>query len=101
MLKCAKFIFSRLNEYKFRTMCNCGANIVITILHLLRCQRYSVQRLELLDGVYKLDSALQNPAENQPLSILLCGSEKFALNVNKEILNPTIKASERFVESFF
>ena len=84
--------FSHLNEHKFRhnfndtinPMCNCGPATETTIHYLLRCQLYSVQRAELLDGVYKLDSTLK----------------KYALNVNEEILRLTInylKAPGRFV----
>ena len=84
--------FSHLNEHKFRhnfndtinPMCNCGPATETTIHYLLRCQLYSVQRAELLDGVYKLDSTLK----------------KYALNFNKEILRLTInylKAPGRFV----
>ena len=46
--------------------------------YLMRCRLYSVQRAELLDGVYKLDSTLQNSLEDQLLTVLLYGSEKFA-----------------------
>ena len=56
------------------------------------------------DGVYKLDSTLQNSSEDQLLTVLLYGFEKFALNVNKEIVRLTVsylKASERFVQFFF
>ena len=85
-------------------MCNCGAATETTIHYLLRCRLYSIQRVELLNGVYKLDSTLQNSSEDQLLTVLLYGSEKYALNVNKEILRLTIsylKASERFVQLLF
>ena len=85
-------------------MCNCGAATETTIHYLLRCRVYSIQRVELLNGVYKLDSTLQNSSEDQLLTVLLYGSEKYALNVNKEILRLTInylKASESFVQPFF
>ena len=39
------------------------AAIETTIHYLLRCRLYSVQRVELLDGVYKLDSTPQNSSE--------------------------------------
>ena len=63
--------FSHLNEHKFRhnfndminPMCNYIAAIETTIHYLLRCRLYSVQRVELLDGVYKLDSTPQNSSE--------------------------------------
>ena len=85
-------------------LCNCGAATENIIQYLLRCLLYSVQRTELLNGVYKLDSTLQNSSENQLLAILLHGSETFALNVNKEIIRLTIsylKASEHFVQPYF
>ena len=71
-------------------MCNCGAATETTIHYLLPCRHYSVQRMELLDGIYKLDSTLQNFSEDQLLTVLLCGSKRFVLNVNKEILRLAI-----------
>ena len=85
-------------------MCNYGAANETTIHYLLRCRLYPVQRAELLDGVYKLDSTLQNSSEDQLLTVLLYGSKKYALNVNKEIITLTIsflKASGSFVQPLF
>ena len=65
-------------------MCNCGAATEATIHYLLRYQLYSVPRVELLDGVHKFDSTLQNSSEDQLLTVLLYGFERFALNVNKK-----------------
>ena len=70
--------FSHLNELKFRhnfngtinPMCNCCAAIETTVHYLLRCRLYSVQRVELLYGVYKLDSTLQNSSEDRLLTVL-------------------------------
>ena len=67
-------------------MCNCGAATEATIHYLLRYQLYSVPRVELLDGVHKFDSTIQNSSEDQLKTVLLYGSEKCASNVNKEIL---------------
>ena len=104
--------FSHLSEHKFRhnfndtinPMCNCGAATETTIHYLLCYQLYSVPRLELLDGVHKLDSTLQNSSEDQLLTAPLNGSDKYASDVNKEILRLTIsylKASESFVQTLF
>ena len=85
-------------------MCNCRVATEATIHYLLRYQLYSVPRVELLDGVHKFDSTLQNSSEDQLLTVLLYGCEKYASNVNKEILRLTIsylKASERFVQILF
>ena len=98
--------FSHLNEHKFRhnfndminPMCNCGAATKTTIHYLLRCRYFSFQRMELLDGIYKLDSTLQNFSEDQLLTVLLYDSKKIVLNVNKEIVRLTIsylKASQQ------
>ena len=85
-------------------MSSCGVAPETTIHYLLCYQLYSVPRVELLDSVHKFDSTLQNSSEDQLLTVLLYGSEKYASNVNKEILRLTIsylKASERFVETLF
>ena len=52
-------------------MCNCGA----AMRYLLRYQLYAVQRVVLLNGVHKLDSALQNSSEDQLLTVFLYDSE--------------------------
>ena len=81
-------------------MCICGAATEISIHYLLCYQLYSVPRVELLDGVHKFDSTLQNSSEE----VLLYCSEKYASNINKEILRLTIsylKAYERFVQTLF
>ena len=85
-------------------MCHCGAATEKNIHYPLRCRLYPVQRAELLDGVWKLDSTLQNYLEDQLLTVLLYGSKIFTLNVIKEIIRLTInclKASECFVQPFF
>ena len=81
-------------------MCICGAATEISIHYLLCHQLYSVPKVELLDGVHKFDSTLQNSSEE----VLLYCSEKYASNINKEILRLTIsflKAYERFVQTLF
>ena len=66
-------------------MCNCGATTETTIHYLLCYRLYSVPRVELLDGIHKFDSTIQNSSEDQLLTVLLYGSEKYASNVKKEI----------------
>ena len=81
-------------------MCICGAATEISIHYLLCYQLYSVPKVELLDGVHKFDSTLQNSSEE----VLLYCSEKYASNINKDILRLTIsylKAYERFVQTLF
>ena len=80
-------------------MCNCGA-ATGTANHYL-CRLDLVQRAELLDGVYKLDSTLQNSSEDQLLTVLLYVSEKFALNVNKEMIRLTISYLKASVQPLF
>ena len=50
-------------------MCTCGAATETLIHYLLRCRLYSSQRVELLNGLYKLDSTLQNSSEDQLLTV--------------------------------
>ena len=69
---------------------NCGAATETTIHYLLRCQIYSAQKVGLFNGVNKLDPSFHNSPEDQLLIVLLYGSEKVALNVNKEIIRLTI-----------
>ena len=52
-------------------MCNFGAATETAIHYLLRCQLYSVQRAELLNGIYKLDSKFQNSSKDQLLTDFL------------------------------
>ena len=91
LLTCWRLNFSNLNKHKFRDvfsdttypMCNCGGDIETTFHYILRYRVYWVQRVELLHGIYKLGSTLQNSLEDQLLTVLLYSSRKFALNVNK------------------
>ena len=71
--------------------------LLLKQLFISSCVAYSIQFKEW--SVYKLDSTLQNSSEDQLLTVLLYGSEKFALNSNKEIIS-YLKASERFVQPF-
>ena len=64
----------------------------------MRCEKLKI--VKKLNGIFKLDSTLHKPLEDQLLTVLLYGSEKFALNVNEEIIRLAIsflEASERFV----
>ena len=105
-------LLSHLSEHKFmhnfndtvNPKYNCGAATERTIHYLMLCWHFSVQIAELLNGIYKLDSTLQNSSQDQLLTVLLYGSERFPLNVNKKIIRLTInywKASERFFQLLF
>ena len=68
----------------------------------MRCKKLKI--VKKLNGIFKLDSTLHKSLEDQLLTVLLYGSEKFALNVNKEIIRLAIsflEASERFVQLLF
>ena len=74
-----RFNFSHLNEGSFRNnfndtinpTCNCGAATETTIHYLLRYQLYSLQRVELLNAAYKLDSLDKNNTFKRRGSIIL------------------------------
>ena len=91
--------FSHLNEHKFRhnfdniinPMCSCGKEPETTLHYLLRCDLYSIYRLELLNDVCALNGSLKNSSEEKLLKILLYGAEDFTSQMNSEILKCTIK----------
>ena len=91
--------FSYLNEHKFRhnfhdiinPMCSCGKEPETTLHYLLRCDLYSIYRLELLNDVCALNGSLKNSSEEKLLKILLYGAEDFTSQMNSEILKCTIK----------
>ena len=71
--------------------------LLLKQLFITSCIDHFIQRVELLDGIYKLDSTLQNCSEDRLPIFLLYGSEKYALNVNKEIIRLTIS----YLKAFF
>ena len=91
--------FSHLNEHKFRhnfndtinPMCSCGKEPEATVHYLLRCDLYSIYRLELLNYVCDLNGSLKNSSEEKLSKILLHGAEDFIPQLNSEILKCTIK----------
>ena len=95
--------FSHLNEHKFRhnfndtinPMCSCGKEPETTLHYLLRCDLYSIYRLELLNDICTLNGSLQNSSEEKLLKILLYGAEDFTSQMNSEILKCTIKVIKK------
>ena len=69
--------FSHLNEHKFRhnfdniinPMCSCGKEPETTLHYLLRCDLYSIYRLELLNNISALNESLKNSSEEKLLKI--------------------------------
>ena len=72
-------------------MCSCGKEPETTLHYLLRCDLYSIYRLELLNDVCTLNGSLKNSSEEKILKILLYGAEDFTSQMNSEILKCTIK----------
>ena len=72
-------------------MCSCGKESEITLYYLLRCDRYSIDRLELLNDIITLSRSLKNSSEEKLLKILRYGEEDFTSQMNSEILKCTIK----------
>ena len=91
--------FGHLNEHKFRhnfndiinPMCSCGKEPETTLYYLLRCDLYSIYRLELLNDICVLNESLKNFSEENLWKILLYGAEDFTSQLNSEILKCTIK----------
>ena len=58
-------------------MCSCGKESKITLHYLLRCDLYSVYRLELLNDIGALNESFKNFSEENLLKILLYEAEDF------------------------
>ena len=77
-----RFQFSHLNEHKFRhgfsetinPICAYGTEIETTEHFLLRCQFYSIKRLELFEKLEKIELNFLNLYANNQVLILLYGS---------------------------
>ena len=72
-------------------MCSCGKEPETTLHHLLRCNLYSIYRLQLLNDICTLNGFLKNSSEEKLLKILLYGAEDFTSQMNSEILKCTRK----------
>ena len=89
--------FSHLNEHKFRHNFNdtinsmCVKEPEATLHYLLRCNFYSIYRLELLNDICVLNHSLKNVLEENYLKVLLYRAEEFSFKINSEILKCTIK----------
>ena len=92
LLTSLRLSFSHLNEHKFRNnfndtinpMCPCGKEPETTLHYLLRCDFYSIYRLELLNDICALNHSLKNISEENLLKVLLYGAEEFAFQINSE-----------------
>ena len=70
--------FSHLNEHKFRhnfndtinPMFSCSKEPETTLHYLLRCDFYSIYRLELLNDICALNHSLKNTSEENLLKVL-------------------------------
>ena len=91
--------FIHLNEHKFRhnfndtinPICSCGKEPETTLHYFLRCEFYSIYRLELLNDICDLNHSLKNISEVNLLEVLLYGAEEFSFKINSEILKYTTK----------
>ena len=72
-------------------MCSRGKEPKATLHYLLRCNLYSIYRLELLNNVSALNRSLKNSLEEKLLKILLYAAEDLTSKSNSEILKCTIK----------
>ena len=59
-------------------MCSCGKEPEITLRDLLRCDFYSIYRLELLNDICALNHSLKNISEKNLLKVLLYGAEEYS-----------------------
>ena len=67
-------------------MCLCGKESKTILQYLLRCDLYSIYRLELHNDICTLNESLQNFLEQNFLKILLCGEEDFTSHMTCEFI---------------
>ena len=72
-------------------MCSCCKEPETTLHNTLRCNFYSIYRLELLNDICALNHSLKNISEENLLKVLLYRAEEFSFKINSEILKWTIK----------
>ena len=78
--------FSHPNEHDIiNPMCSCSKEPETTLHDPLRCNLYSISRLELLNNICALKGSLENSSEETLLRILLYGAEDFTSQMNSEI----------------
>ena len=85
-------------------MCSCGKEPETNLHYLLRCDLYSIYRLELFNDICALNDSLKKFSEENLLKILFYGAEDFTSQMNSEILKCTIKfirKSDRFSGPLF
>ena len=76
-------------------MCSCCKEPETTLHCLLRCDFYSIHRLELLNDLCVLNHSLKNVLEENLLKVILYRAEEFSFKINSEILKCTIKFIKR------
>ena len=80
--------------------CVRGKEPETTLHYLLRCDFYSIYRLELLNDICALNHSLKNISEENLLKVLLYGAEEFSFKINSEILKCTIKFIKKNPDRF-
>ena len=81
-------------------MCSYGKEHKTTLHYLLRCDLYSIYRLEFLNDICALNGSLENSSKEKILKILLYGAEDFTSQMNSEILECTKKFIKKTEPSF-
>ena len=72
-------------------MRSCGKEYETTLHYLVRCDIYSIYRLELLNDICALKHSLKKISEENLLTVLLYPAEEFSFKINSEILKWTRK----------
>ena len=67
-------------------MCPCGKEPETTLHYLLRCDVYSICRLEFLNDICALNHSLKNIWDENLLKVLLYVAEEFFFKISSEIL---------------
>ena len=69
--------------------------ILMVYVYLLRCEFFSIYKLEFLNGICALSHSLKNISKENILKVLLYGAEESSFKINSEIFNCTIKCNKK------
>ena len=67
-------------------MRSCGKEPETTLHYLLRCDFYSIYRLELLNDICALNYSLKKISGEKLLALILYEAEEFSYKINSEML---------------
>ena len=98
-IQCPKYLFSHLNEHKFRhdfldswnPLCNCSLEVEQNEHFFLRCLNFEHARRSLFIDISSINSSFKNLPSHLKVELLLYGDSKLSAIDNNLILKASIK----------